>query len=154
MRTLLLIWLLATGCAGHRGGFHQRKFLRDVNGQEIRMRVPAGYLRELLYQESSGGFTQFYTYRNGSVFYVSWKVPMPDFNAANIRRAYPDSAAAAKLDILQGIDASSLYWKQSHADDLKVGYLNVPKVYRNDFGAALQSVRVRKRPFVQFLPAN
>ncbi|RYY96052.1 MAG: hypothetical protein EOO11_14420 [Chitinophagaceae bacterium] len=148
---LTILLLLVAGCGVHPG-FRQRSFQRPVeDNRTIRMWVPNDYARELLRLEPRGGATQFYTYRNGAIFYVSWKVPTPVFNEENIRRAY-SAEAATREELLQGTDASSLYWKQLKVGDLYVGYLNVPGVRRPDFEKSLQLVRVKKRHFVTFLP--
>ena len=99
MRFFLFIVLFAlSSCAFHKG-FRQRSYQGEVEGKSsIRMWVPNDYLKELMFLEPRGGATQFYTYRGGAVFYVSWKATEPVFNVENIRRSFPDSIAAAPIE--------------------------------------------------------
>lgn len=126
MKTTSILFLLAFTLAC--SPFRRTTFTYVENGKTITQRVivPRGYRKTNTFTDSSGNILQAYDYRNRAFYYIAYVRDTNTFAQPirlweNMPRQYINSGAW----MYKGMDASHLFWKEVHRDNLRAGYLYV-----------------------------
>jgi hypothetical protein len=99
--------------------------------------VPKGYRKMNRFTDSTGNVLQTYDYRNRAFYYIAYVRDTNSFAQPirlweNMPRQYINSGAW----MYKGMDASHLFWKEVHRDNLRAGYLYVERGQEFPFDSA------------------
>jgi hypothetical protein len=107
----------------------------------MKLSVPSGFKDEQV-RLGSYGKEQYYTYPDGSIFFVGLNMDWPTFNQERKLTPYNDTLTA-RSGSYRGTDNNGLHWKEIHFDYFIVGYSFVPATKRETFDLAVNNIRFK-----------
>ena len=144
MRLLLIIATVIFGLScSISSEFSKKKFsfYRYDKPREIAIKAPKGFLKEQV-KVGEFGKEQFYTYKDGSLFYIGLNMTWLSDNQSRSLLPVPDSVRS-RSGIYKGVDKKGLHWKEIHFETFILGYSYVPPGRLELFEQAVNSIRFR-----------
>lgn len=144
MRLLLFLSTVIFGLScSINSEFSKKKFsfYRFDKPREIAIKAPKGFLKEQV-KVGEFGKEQFYTYKDGSLFYIGLNMTWLSDNQSRSLLPLPDSVRS-RSGIYKGVDTKGLHWKEIHFETFILGYSYVPPGRLELFEQAVNSIRFR-----------
>ena len=137
---IILLIVFTVAACGVNGPVSPKKFTfyKENKLRHIKLKVPSGFKDELV-RIGTYGKEQYYTYPDGSIFFVGLNMDWPSFNQERKLTPYSDSLES-RSGSYKGIDTSGLHWKEIHFDYFIVGYSFVSPAKRELFDQAVNTI--------------
>ncbi|MET0465066.1 MAG: hypothetical protein ABW007_18015 [Chitinophagaceae bacterium] len=132
------VLVIATGCAS----LNQKQLIYTTpERRELLINLPYGQGEEDYKTNLDGASEQLFSFKDGSLVYVSRNTTWPTPNGERIRRS---ATGAASGQASSGTDEKGLYWKEIQIEGFTVGYTAVPPSRLRRFDRSLNSIRLKE----------
>jgi hypothetical protein len=128
---------IATGCTS----LNQKQLIYTTpERRELLINLPYGQGEEDYKTNLDGASEQLFSYKDGSVVYVSRNTSWPTPNGERIKQA---GAPTSSNQSSSGVDENGLHWKEIHIEGFTIGYTAVPASRLRRFDRSLNSIRLK-----------
>ncbi|MCG2616881.1 hypothetical protein LZZ85_21470 [Terrimonas sp. NA20] len=128
---------LATSCSS----LNQKQLIYTTpERRELLINLPYGQGEEDYKTNLDGASEQLFSYKDGSVVYVSRNTTWPTPNGERVKQS---GISASSNQGSSGTDEKGLCWKEIHIEGFIVGYTAVPPSRLRRFDRSLNSIRLK-----------